>query len=71
MIGRDEPAQVVFNEFGNPTYVVGTGTESGRLIGVLDAHDELVRFPEPPVDRPESWPRGWWVPVIGGEDPWH
>ena len=54
----------------NPVWVQGTGAESGRLIGVLDEDGELVRFPDPPADQPETWPREWWQPVIGGDDPW-
>ncbi len=70
LIRREKPAQVVIGEGGSPTFVVGAGRESGRIVGLLCEDGSMLRFPEPPSDDPSTWPRDWWQPVIGGDDPW-
>lgn len=54
--GPDRGREIAYNRLGRPTWIA----VDGHLVGVKATDGTLIRFPEPPADRPDLWPEEWW-----------
>jgi hypothetical protein len=70
LLGRDEPSQVAFNRDGSPTWVQGSGGESGRIVGVLLEDGSVLEFPRLDPGRPDQYPPDMWSNGEEDDLPW-